>query len=159
MPPKVEKEKRKYCNFHKSKTHDTGKCTLLKKEIKEKQLKGNLSNIGKDMRSKFDADQKNIQAKKDIGKRQEKKSDSFTITRPRKRSEPYEVEDNIEVLSINILNMTFSTEDPRPPNWDPRGPLLVTGYIHQTKVYSLYIDNGSSTDILYKHCFRKLSIS
>lgn len=35
------------------------KCTTLKKEIEEKLLKGDLSDIAKDLRSKFDADHKN----------------------------------------------------------------------------------------------------
>lgn len=68
----MEKEKGKYCDFHKNKSCDTSECTLLKKGIEEKKLIGNLSDIEKDMRSKFDADQK---------------SDIFTIVRTHKRGE------------------------------------------------------------------------
>lgn len=70
----------------------------------------------KDLRSKFDADQKNAQAQKDVGKRQDKKRDIFTIARPRTGSESHKADENIEVLFINILNISFSIEDPRPPN-------------------------------------------
>lgn len=34
MPSKAEKEKGKYCEYHKRKTHDTSEYTVLKKEIK-----------------------------------------------------------------------------------------------------------------------------
>lgn len=132
---------------------------ILKKEVEEKKLKVNLSDIVKDLRSKFDVNQKNARDQKDFDKRQGKKCDIFTITRPRKRSEPHETEDDIEVLSKSVLNITFSTEDPRPPNWDPINPLLVTGYIQQTKVHHVYIENGSRTDKLYGHCFRQLPTS
>lgn len=71
--------------------------------------------------------------KKEVGKRQDKKGDIFTITKPRKRT--------------------------WPPNWDPRDPLLVTVYIHKTKVHRVYIDNGSNTNVLYEHCFRKMPTS
>lgn len=123
---------------------------MLRKEIDEKKLKGNLYDIVKDLRSKFDVEQKKAWAQKDVGKRQEKKGDIFTITRPRKGCGPHETRGDIEVLSRSILNITFSLEDPRTPNCDPKDPLPVISYIHQMKVHRVYIDSVSSTDILYK---------
>lgn len=57
--PKVDKEKGKYCEYHKIKTYETGECTILRKEMDEKHLTGNLIAIAKDLRSKFDADYRN----------------------------------------------------------------------------------------------------
>lgn len=102
---------------------------------------------------------KNARSQKDVVKHQDKKRDVFTITKPHKRSEPQETEVDIKVLSRIILNITFLIEDPRPPNWDPKDPILVTGYIHQMKVHHVYIDNDSSTNVLYGHCFRQLPTS
>lgn len=79
-------------------------------------IKGSLSNISKDLRSKFDANQKNAWAHKDVGKHQVKRGDIFTIARPQKRSKPHEAKDNIEVLSKNILKIIFSISEPRSPN-------------------------------------------
>lgn len=42
---KIEKEEGKYSEYHKRKTHDTGESTMLKKEVEEKQLTGNLVDI------------------------------------------------------------------------------------------------------------------
>ena len=80
----------------------------------------------------------------------------LTICKSRKRNATHQAEDKIEVLSRNLLNISFSTIDPRPLNWDPRDPLLIYGFIRHTKIHRIYIDNGSSSDILYEQCFRKL---
>nr|KAJ0224670.1 hypothetical protein LSAT_V11C100012720 [Lactuca sativa] len=61
--------------------------------------------------------------------------------------------------TLNILNIKFSIDETWPPNWDPRDPLLITTYIHQTQVHRVYIHNSSSTYILYEHCFRQLLTS
>lgn len=57
--------------------------------LKKKKIKGNLSDIAKDLISKFDANQKNDRTHKDVDKSQDKKDNIFTINRPCKRSEPY----------------------------------------------------------------------
>ncbi|KAL7603871.1 hypothetical protein Lser_V15G20002 [Lactuca serriola] len=48
--------KSRYCEYHKSKTHDTASCSVLKKEMEEKQLKGDLVEIARSLRTKFDAE-------------------------------------------------------------------------------------------------------
>nr|KAJ0199675.1 hypothetical protein LSAT_V11C600301860 [Lactuca sativa] len=48
--------KNRYCEYHKSKTHDTVNCSVLKKEMEEKQLKGDLVEIARSLRAKFDAE-------------------------------------------------------------------------------------------------------
>ena len=48
--------KSRYCEYHKSKTHDTASCSVLKKEMEEKQLKGDLVEVARSLRAKFDAD-------------------------------------------------------------------------------------------------------
>lgn len=37
--------KGRFCEYHKSKTHDTVNCSVLKREMEEKQLKGNLVEV------------------------------------------------------------------------------------------------------------------
>lgn len=36
--------------------HETTNCSILKKEIKEKQLKGNLVEVARSLRAKFDVE-------------------------------------------------------------------------------------------------------
>nr|KAJ0224318.1 hypothetical protein LSAT_V11C100009910 [Lactuca sativa] len=80
----------------------------------------------------------------------------FTISNSHKRNTPHHAESEIKAFSRNLLNISFSSNDPRPSNWDPRDPLLISGFIRNMKVYRIYIDNGSCFDILYEHCFRQL---
>lgn len=71
--------------------------------------------IAKELRSKFEADPKETQDKKDIGKRQVKKEEILGITRPRGRSDSQEADCDIEEVRKNTLNIKFSLEDPIVP--------------------------------------------
>nr|KAJ0211899.1 hypothetical protein LSAT_V11C400157740 [Lactuca sativa] len=55
-PAKENKDKPKFCEYHKSKTHDTNECTMLQREIDEKQLVWNIVDIAKDLKEKFNDD-------------------------------------------------------------------------------------------------------
>nr|KAJ0228071.1 hypothetical protein LSAT_V11C100030700 [Lactuca sativa] len=80
----------------------------------------------------------------------------LTTSNSHKRNTPHHAEDEIKLLSRNLLNISFSSSDPRPSNWDPRDPLLISGFIFNMKIHRIYIGNGSCSDILYEHCFRQL---
>lgn len=147
----------KYCEYHNSKSHDTDECMVLRKEIDEKQLTGDLLTILKDLRSMFEVDQRNTRDRKDVGKRQVKE-EILTIMRPCKRSELCKTDDDIEVLPKNILNIIFfrRSED---VGLEPKGSALITACICKILINRVYIDNDSGTDILYEHCFQQLLIS
>ena len=59
--------------------------------------------IAKELRSKFEADPKETQDKKDIGKRQVKKEEILGITRPQGRSDSQEADCDIEVVRNTLL--------------------------------------------------------
>ena len=80
----------------------------------------------------------------------------FTISNFCKRNAPHHAENEIEALSRNLLNISFSSSDPKLLNWDPQDPLLISRFIHNTKVHQIYINNAICSNILYEHCFRKL---
>nr|KAJ0226160.1 hypothetical protein LSAT_V11C100030910 [Lactuca sativa] len=82
-PSKESKDKTKFYEYHKSKTHDTIECTVLKREIDEKQLVGNIVDIAKELRAKFDEDEHQPKNQKDGGKGHERRPKILTITRPR----------------------------------------------------------------------------
>ena len=46
----------RYCEYHKSKAHDTVNCSVLRKEMEEKKLKGDLVEVARSLRAKFDAE-------------------------------------------------------------------------------------------------------
>lgn len=45
-----------YYKYHKSRTHDTNNCSVMKREIGEKQLKRNIVEIARSLWAKFDAE-------------------------------------------------------------------------------------------------------
>ena len=49
----------------------------------------------------------------------------LTISKSCKRNTTHQKEDEIEVLSRNLLNISFSSSDPKPLSWDLRDPLLI----------------------------------
>ena len=110
-PPNPDKEKAKYYKYHKSKTHDTGECTVLKKEVDENKFTGDLSEVAKHLRSKFEADHREFQAWKDTENHPTTKEEIFTIVGPHEGSECQEIDGNIEVLPKNILSIIFSSKD------------------------------------------------
>ncbi|KAL4579414.1 hypothetical protein LXL04_015560 [Taraxacum kok-saghyz] len=125
----------KYCEYQKSKTHDTYECTQLKRKIDEKQLKANPSERAR-----------NLRVPHDVFLPYGPMCDG-SIVRLFRRVRIY------RTLAKNLLNMTFSMDDPMPQNWNPKDPLLVDEYFHDIKVYRVYIDIGAETNNLYDYFF------
>lgn len=118
------------------------------------ELASNTFDIRNNLRTKFDTEKENVEVRKDDDKYQDHKNKICTIRRSCKRHGHREADNDIEVISRNLLSINFSLEDSRPHNWNPWDPLLITTYIRENQIHNIYIDNGSNTDILYEHCFR-----
>lgn len=61
---------------------------MLKNEVEEKQLTGNLVDIAKDLRFKFDVDPQEMRANEDTSKRSVKKEEILSITRLQEGRDP-----------------------------------------------------------------------
>ncbi|KAL7589191.1 hypothetical protein Lser_V15G38099 [Lactuca serriola] len=153
-PAKENKDKTKFCEYRKSKTHDTNECTVLKHEINEKQLVGNIVDIAKDLNAKFDEGKHQPKNKKDRGKDHERRVKILTITGPRSCSNRQNLHVGAKVYHQNILNIEFSMINPRPKHWDTNDPLHITSFISQNRVEQVYIDTGSRVNVIYEHCLR-----
>ena len=55
-----------------------------------------------------------------------------------------------------MQGLTSSMCDPTPSGWNGDNPLVIQGSIRDVIVHRVYVDTGSSGDILYEHCFRLL---
>lgn len=108
------------------------------------------------MRPKFNTNKRNFETLKDNIKHLDPKNENLPIKRPCKRYDHCKIDDDVEVLSRNLLKINFSSKDPRPGKWNPKDPLLITSCICQNQIHSVHIDNGRSTDIVYEHCFQQL---
>ncbi|KAL7593465.1 hypothetical protein Lser_V15G35586 [Lactuca serriola] len=137
--------KSRYCEYHKSKTHDTVNCSVLKKEMEEKQLKGDLVEVARSLRAKFDVENAKGPSREGVQPRE-----IFMIRNKRSREEQRGEQTTVKP-SARVL--TFSIQDPRPDGWRGDNPLIIQASIRDVTIHRVYSDTGSLADIIYEHCF------
>ncbi|GKA15122.1 reverse transcriptase domain-containing protein [Tanacetum coccineum] len=54
-------------------------------------------------------------------------------------------------------NIAFSNDDPIPEHCNGENPLIIKADIGGCMIHRIYVDGGSSTEIMYEHCFQQLS--
>ncbi|GKB86407.1 reverse transcriptase domain-containing protein [Tanacetum coccineum] len=54
-------------------------------------------------------------------------------------------------------NIAFSEEDPVLEHCNGEDPLIIKANIRGTVIHRVYVDGGSSTEIMYEHCFQQLT--
>lgn len=89
--------------------HERVKCSLLKRELEEKELKGNLIEVARSLRAKFDSE--NI---KDTAREHDQPHKILMIRPKRGRQEEH---DGVDNLTRSMQGLTFSAKDPRPEGW------------------------------------------
>ncbi|XP_023754008.1 uncharacterized protein LOC111902400 [Lactuca sativa] len=137
--------KNRYCEYHKSKMHDTTNCSVLKKEMEEKQLKGDLVEIARSLRAKFDAENAKNTPREGV-----QPKEIFMIRSKKSREEKQREQGNIR---HSVRALTFSVQDPRPEGWRGDNPLVIQASIRDVTIHRVYVDTRSSADIIYEHCF------
>ncbi|GJY13911.1 hypothetical protein Tco_0383220 [Tanacetum coccineum] len=58
---------------------------------------------------------------------------------------------------ITETNIAFSNDDPIPEHYHGDNPLIIKANIRGCMIHRIYVDGGSSTEIMYEHCFQQLS--
>nr|KAJ0221339.1 hypothetical protein LSAT_V11C200101010 [Lactuca sativa] len=112
---------------------------VLKKEIDEKQLVGNIVEIAKYPKAKFDAAKHHPKYQKDGGKDREKGW----------RYSPSPGPTHAPTAKADI---------PIKEHWDPNDPLHITDFVSQHRVKQVYIDNGSKVNMIHEHCLHQQPI-
>ncbi|GJR52101.1 hypothetical protein Tco_1402622 [Tanacetum coccineum] len=143
-PPMVgTPEKRnmnKFCDYHRDRGHNTNDCYHLKKQIEEAVASGRLAHLVKDIRQ-------GGQKSKGSAKGREKVINMVRSQGYRKR--PYE---RVEHWMDNAL--TF----PPVPRYQLMNYLMVVeAIIEGFRDRKIHVEGGSSSEVMYEHCFRSLS--
>nr|KAJ0216070.1 hypothetical protein LSAT_V11C300135490 [Lactuca sativa] len=114
-------------------------------EMEEKQLKGDLVEIARSLRAKFD-----VENAKNIPREGVQPKEISMIWSKRSRGEQ-QTEQGTTRTPMRML--TFSVQDPRPEGWRGDDPLVIQASIRDVTIRRVYVDTGSSSDIIYEHYF------
>ncbi|GKC39782.1 hypothetical protein Tco_1052166 [Tanacetum coccineum] len=134
----------KFCDFHNDKGHNTNECMQLKKQIEELIRAGKLSHLIKEI--KQGRDQPKV-GKKEVPAKD--KSMAIYMIQPWHIMTRQKVTQCIERVSkITFPSLTTSS--------GTEGTLIIEAEIGGHMIYRMYVDRGSSMEVLYEHCFNRI---
>nr|GEW21869.1 reverse transcriptase domain-containing protein [Tanacetum cinerariifolium] len=134
----------KLCDFHNAKGHSTNECMQLKKHIEELVRARKLSHLIKEITQ--GREQPKTRRKEAVAK--EKPTTIYMV-----RSWQRTVKQNITQSFEQGKEITFP---PLITSNGTEGPLVIEAEIGRQTIHCMYIDGGSSIEILYEHCFNRL---
>ncbi|GJX29012.1 reverse transcriptase domain-containing protein [Tanacetum coccineum] len=144
VTPVEKRSSNKFCDFHNDKGHSTDECMQLKKQIEELVRASKLSHLIKEI--KQGRDQPKVGKKEAPAK---DKSMAIYMIQPWHRMTRQKVTQSFERVSeIKFPSLTTSS--------GTEGPLIIEAEIGRHMIHRMYVDGGSSTEVLYEHCFNQL---
>ncbi|KAL4580201.1 hypothetical protein LXL04_016385 [Taraxacum kok-saghyz] len=117
-----------YCDFHKRTGHSTNDCEGLKKEREKNKTIPLLNLAPKKEENVYDTEILMVHSNADTGPRRKRRWES----------------------------LSFDMNDPIPHNHQGTEPLIIQGIVGRVMVHRIYVDNGSSANIIYAHCLSRL---
>ncbi|GJX18679.1 reverse transcriptase domain-containing protein [Tanacetum coccineum] len=145
VTPVEKRSSNKFCDFHNDKGHSTDECMQLKKQIEELVRAGKLSHLIKEI--KQGRDQPKV-GKKEVPAKD--KSMAIYMIQPWHRMTRQKVTQSFERVSeITFPSLTTSS--------GTEGPLVIEAEIGGHMIHRMYVDGGSSMEVLYEHCFNQKS--
>ncbi|GJS02236.1 hypothetical protein Tco_0318744 [Tanacetum coccineum] len=144
VTPVKKRSSNKFCDFHNDKGHSTDECMQLKKQIEELVRAGKLSHLIKEIKQGRDQ----IKNGKKEALAKDKSLAIYMIqqwqnTTKQKLTQSFAYGSEITFPSLADSDGT-------------EGPLVIEVEIGGHMIHRIYIDGGSSTEILYEHCFNQL---
>nr|GEX95707.1 reverse transcriptase domain-containing protein [Tanacetum cinerariifolium] len=147
MTTPIEKRNaNKFCEFHGEVGHTTDGCMHLKRQIEEMLKAGKLSHLIKELKQNHEKDQAMIAKKGETSGKD--KSLAILMVQPWQRIVRQRITQTFSQESV-ISFATLGEED-----WT-EGPMIIEAEMGGHCVHRIYVDGGSSSEILYKHCFSK----
>ncbi|GJZ97628.1 reverse transcriptase domain-containing protein [Tanacetum coccineum] len=144
VTPVEKRSSNKFYDFYNDKGHSTDECMQLKKQIEELVRAGKLSHLIKEIKQGQDQIKN---GKKEAPTKD--KSLAIYMIRQWQRTTRQKL----------TQSFAYGSEIMFPPLADSdgtEGPLVIEAEIGGHMIHRIYIDEGSSTKILYEHCFNQL---
>ncbi|XP_058099899.1 uncharacterized protein LOC131244282 [Magnolia sinica] len=162
------RDKRKYCRFHRDHDHNTSDYVDLKDEIETLIRKGHLCRYTKEERSakKKERPSKVMEEHAKIRTIYGGPSGGGDSNRARKaHSRSLDPEHYVHLtkrprkeLRVSPCNLTFTEDDACGIHHPHENVLVVAMTIANHKVFRILVDTGSSVDIIYSEAFKRMRI-
>ncbi|GJV92177.1 reverse transcriptase domain-containing protein [Tanacetum coccineum] len=143
-PLEKRSDSSKLCEFHNDKGHSTDEYVQLKKQIEELVRAGKLSQFVKGIRQEKDQQRP---GKKDFSAKD--KVAAIYMIQSWQRVTRQKVTQSFD----RIREIVFP---PLTANERAEGPLVIEAEIGGHTVHRMYVDGGSSMEVLFEHCFNRL---
>ncbi|GJW54809.1 reverse transcriptase domain-containing protein [Tanacetum coccineum] len=144
VTPVEKRSGNKFCDFHNDKGHSTDECMRLKKQIEELVQAGKLSHLIKEIKQGRDQTKN---GKKEAPAKD--KSLAIYMIQPWQKM-------TRQKLTQSFARVTEIRFPPLANSDGTEGPLVIEAKIGGHMIHRMYIDGGSSTEVLYEHCFNQL---
>ncbi|GKD13528.1 reverse transcriptase domain-containing protein [Tanacetum coccineum] len=144
VTPVEKRNNNMFCDFHNDKGHNTDECMQLKKQIEELVREGKLSHLIKEI--KQGRDQTKVGKKETPAK---DKSLAIYMVQPWHRM----IRQKVTQSFARVSEITFP---PLTTSKGTEGPLVIEAEIGGHMIHHMYVDGGSSMEVLYEHCFNRL---
>ncbi|GJR84152.1 reverse transcriptase domain-containing protein [Tanacetum coccineum] len=144
VTPADKRSSNKFCEFHNDKEHSTDECMQLKKQIEELIKAGKLLHFIKEIRQDRDK-QKN--GRKEAPAKE--KAAAIYMIQPWHRVTRQKV-------TLSFAHVNKIAFPPLSANKGTEGPLVIEAEIGGHAIHRMYVDGGSSMEVLYEHCFNWL---
>nr|XP_017225259.1 PREDICTED: uncharacterized protein LOC108201488 [Daucus carota subsp. sativus] len=186
IPQHIAKDKKKYCDFHESAGHSTSECRHLKEEIEYLLKEGYLTEWVKKYRADHPPERRALGASQN-DRADEKQNDTQFVREgsirsifggpyigggSRKAMERYAKEardyplTNVNHLSARAprvfkgetMDITFTEDDAKWVHHPHNDALVVAMRIAALNIHRVFVDNGSSVNILYYDTYKKMGL-
>ncbi|GJT32820.1 reverse transcriptase domain-containing protein [Tanacetum coccineum] len=147
VTPVEKRSSKKFCDFHNDKGHSTDECMQLKKHIEELVRAGKLSHLIKEI--KQGRDQTKVGKKEAPAKYKSLEIYMVQLWHRMTRQKVNQSFARVSEITFPPLTTTKGTE----------GPLVIEAEIGGHMIHHMYVDGGSSTEVLYEHCFNWLLVT
>ncbi|GJT50777.1 hypothetical protein Tco_0976934 [Tanacetum coccineum] len=127
ITPVEKRNASKFCEFHGEVGHTTDECMHLKRQIEEMLKAEKLSHLIKELKQNNGKDQ----------------------TKAAKKGETLGKDKSLAILMSVISFPPLGEED------GTKGPMIIEAEMGRPCVHRMYVDGGSSSEILYEHCFNR----
>ncbi|GJU28917.1 hypothetical protein Tco_1172506 [Tanacetum coccineum] len=146
------RDRTRYCEFHNDHNHDTNDCVDLRKEIEMYIRNGWLSHLTRGAKTQNSSQNITPSGNAEKGKDQvdwkQKTAGTKVINEVLMTNKKWSPPCHESRTSPPSISIAFSSNDPIPKHCNGDNPLIIIADIRGCMIHCIYVDGGSSTEIM-----------